>query len=222
MLDDLREIQRAAERAAGLTKQLLAFSRKQVLNPVAICPNDLVLEIEKLLGRVIGNGVKVQSRLGADVGEVRVDHGQIDQVLINLVVNARDAMPGGGTVTIETSNVVLDDSLDGIPVRPGPFVAISVTDTGTGMDAETQARLFEPFFTTKGPGKGTGLGLATVHGIVKQSGGYVSVRSAPGEGTTFVVYLPMRGGPDSNRTLPTVPLGGGAHAADHIPGASGS
>src|SRR5439155_282108 len=136
MLEDLREIQRAAERAAGLTKQLLAFSRKQVLNPVAISPNDLVLEIEKLLGRVIGSGVKVKSRLGADVGEVRVDRGQMDQVLINLVVNARDAMPGGGTVTIDTTNVVLDESLDGMPIRPGAFVAISVTDTGTGMDPQ--------------------------------------------------------------------------------------
>jgi signal transduction histidine kinase len=146
----------------------------------------------------------------------------MDQVLINLVVNARDAMPGGGTVTIETSNVVLDDTLDGMPIRPGPFVAISVTDTGTGMDPETQARLFEPFFTTKEPGKGTGLGLATVHGIVKQSGGYVSVKSAPGEGTTFVVYLPMRGGPDSNRTLRASLLDGRAHAGHHISRANGS
>jgi signal transduction histidine kinase len=201
MLDDLREIQNAAERAAALTKQLLAFSRKQVLNPVVVCPNQLVVEIEKLLGRVIGRGVRVKSRLGDDVGDVKVDRGQLDQVLINLVVNARDAMPHGGTVTIETANVELDDTLDGIPIVPGSFIAISVIDTGTGMAPQTQARLFEPFFTTKEPGKGTGLGLATVHGIVKQSGGYVAVRSTPGEGTTFTVYLPRVGDFESAEVL---------------------
>jgi two-component system cell cycle sensor histidine kinase/response regulator CckA len=189
----LHEIQGAADRAAGLTKQLLAFSRKQVLNAVVLDPNELVSAMQKLLARVIGKGVTLGSRLCADVARVKADRGQLDQVLMNLVVNARDAMPDGGTIFIETANVVLGEKLDGIPVPPGPYVALSVTDTGTGMDRETQARLFEPFFTTKEPGKGTGLGLATVHGIVKQSGGFISVKSTPGQGTTFTVHLPTVG-----------------------------
>jgi PAS domain S-box-containing protein len=193
LLEDLHEIQGATERAAGLTRQLLAFSRKQVLKPVVLDPNELVTAMQKLLARAIGKGVTVRSRLLTGLARVKVDRGQLDQVLMNLVVNARDAMPNGGSIVIETVNVVLGDNLDGMPVTPGPYVALSVIDGGTGMDKETQARLFEPFFTTKEPGKGTGLGLATVHGIVKQSGGFITVKSTPGQGTTFTVHLPTVG-----------------------------
>jgi PAS domain S-box-containing protein len=189
-LDDLREIRGATERAAGLTKQLLAFSRQQVLMPTVLDLNRLVTEMENMLGRVISKDIQLKSRLGSNVGRVKVDRGQVDQVLMNLVVNARDAMPNGGKVTIETLDVVLGESVDGLAVTPGRYAVLRVSDTGTGMDAETQARLFEPFFTTKEPGKGTGLGLATVHGIVKQSGGQITVTSALGRGTSFTIYLP--------------------------------
>jgi PAS domain S-box-containing protein len=190
LLDDLHEIRAAAARAAGLTDQLLAFSRKQILNPVVVDPNELVLDMQKMLGRVLGNGVLLRSRLCTEVRRMTVDRLQADQVLMNLIVNARDAMPQGGMITMETANAFLGEFLDEMPVVPGEYVALSVSDTGTGMDRETQARLFEPFFTTKPPGKGTGLGLATVHGIVKQSGGVISVKSVLGQGTTFTVYLP--------------------------------
>jgi PAS domain S-box-containing protein len=195
LLDDLHEIRAAAARAAGLTDQLLAFSRKQVLNPIVVDPNELVLDMQRMLGRVIGDGISLRSRLCTEVRRVSVDRLQADQVLMNLIVNARDAMPRGGTITMETANALLGESLDEMPVVPGEYVALSVSDTGTGMDKETQARLFEPFFTTKPPGKGTGLGLATVHGIVRQSGGVISVKSALGEGTTFTVYLPAGDAP---------------------------
>jgi PAS domain S-box-containing protein len=189
-LEDLREIQGATERAAGLTKQLLDFSRKQVLMPTVLDLNRLVTEMENMLGRVISKDIQLKSRLGPNVGRVKVDRGQVDQVLMNLVVNARDAMPNGGKVTIETLDVVLGENVDGVAVTPGRYAVLRVSDTGTGMDAETQARLFEPFFTTKETGKGTGLGLATVHGIVKQSGGQITVTSALGRGTSFTIYLP--------------------------------
>jgi two-component system cell cycle sensor histidine kinase/response regulator CckA len=189
-LEDLREIQGATERAAALTKQLLAFSRKQVLMPTVLDLNKLVTEMESMLTRVISKEIELTSRLGSNIGRVKVDRGQVDQVLLNLVVNARDAMPKGGKVTIETLDVVLGKRVDGVDVTPGRYAALRVTDTGTGMDGETQTRLFEPFFTTKEPGKGTGLGLATVHGIVKQSGGHIAVTSALGRGTTFTIYLP--------------------------------
>ncbi|HEY3351403.1 MAG TPA: PAS domain S-box protein [Thermoanaerobaculia bacterium] len=193
---DLREgvdeIRHAAERAAALTQQLLAFSRKQVLKPKVLDVNDAVGQVEKMLRRLIGEHVIFETRLQEDLGHVKADPSQIEQVIMNLAVNARDAMPEGGTLTIESANVELEEALVGahVPVRPGPHVMLAVTDTGVGMDHETQRRLFEPFFTTKEQGKGTGLGLATTYGIVKQSGGFIRVSSELGKGTTFRIYLP--------------------------------
>ncbi len=188
----LLEIRKAGQRAASLTRQLLAFSRKQVLAPRVLDLNDVVANIEKMLHRLIGEDVELVTRRGAGLGQVRADPGQVEQVLLNMAVNARDAMPHGGQLTIETVNVRLDRryARRNPGVRPGAYVALFVTDTGLGMDEATRARLFEPFFTTKELGKGTGLGLATVYGIVQQSGGHVEVESAPGAGSTFRVYLP--------------------------------
>ena len=189
---DLDEIRKASARAAALTRQLLAFSRKQILRPKLVDLNALVGGVERMLERLLGEDVQLVVKRGAGLGLTRADPGQIEQVLMNLAVNARDAMPDGGTLTIATSNVVLDrDFASRYPgTNPGVFVKVSVTDTGTGMDAITQARIFEPFFTTKAAGKGTGLGLAMVYGIVKQSGGSIRVQSALGAGTTFEVFLP--------------------------------
>jgi PAS domain S-box-containing protein len=189
---DLGEIRKAADRAAGLTRQLLAFSRKQVLEPRVLDLNELVADVDSLLRRLLGEDIAVVTRLDPTLGTVRADAGQLEQVVVNLAVNSRDAMPEGGTLTIETRNAELDDSYarEHVPVRPGPYVMLALSDTGTGMSAETLSHLFEPFFTTKEPGKGTGLGLATVYGIVKQSGGYVWCYSELGQGTTFKVYLP--------------------------------
>jgi PAS domain S-box-containing protein len=189
---DFELIQKTADRAARLTRQLLAFSRKQLLQPRVVDPNDLVQDSANLLKRLIGEEIELVFVPSADVGRVHVDPGQLEQVIVNLAVNARDAMPRGGRLTIETSNAVLDAgyAAQHVGVVPGQFVMLAVSDTGVGMDAATQARMFEPFFTTKGPGKGTGLGLATVYGIVKQSGGHVRVYSEPGVGTAFRIYLP--------------------------------
>ena len=186
------EIVKAAERAAALTRQLLAFSRRQVLEMRVLDLGAVVADTEKMLRRLIGEDVEVVVVKPATLGRVKADPGQLEQVLVNLAVNSRDAMPGGGRLTLELADVTLDapftTSHDSIP--PGRYVVVAVRDTGSGMDAETLGHLFEPFFTTKEKGKGTGLGLATVFGIVKQSGGYVDVASAPGAGTTFRVYLP--------------------------------
>ncbi len=187
------QIGKAADKASSLTAQLLAFSRMQVLRPSSLDLNTVVGEMAKMLRRILGEHMNLDTVVDTSLGAVRADQSQIEQVILNLVINARDAMPKGGKITIETANVSLDElyARRRTGVEPGQYVMMAVSDTGSGMDAETQAQIFEPFFTTKGLGKGTGLGLATVYGIVKQSGGWIWVYSEPGRGTTFKVYLPQ-------------------------------
>ena len=204
-----RAIQQAADRATTLTRQLLAFSRKQLLELKVVDVNAIVQDMERLLRPLIGENVEFITRLTPDAAHTRADAGQLEQVLMNLVVNAKDAMPGGGKLTIQTENLVVDENhrRGQTFIRPGHYVMLSVSDTGIGMDKETQSRIFEPFFTTKEKGKGTGLGLSTVYGIVKQSGGYVMVQSEEGVGTTFHIYLPRVEGVAEQHAAPV------AHAA---------
>jgi PAS domain S-box-containing protein len=195
-LDPLRgcaeEVLKAADRAAALTRQLLAFSRRQVMQPCVMNVNATVVHTEKMLRRLIAEDVELVLSLPADIGNIKADPNHIEQAIVNLALNARDAMPKGGRITVETANVYLDENYvrTHMGVKPGDFVMVAVSDTGHGMDAETRRRLFEPFFTTKEKGKGTGLGLASVYGVVKQLGGDIWVYSEPGQGTTFKLYFP--------------------------------
>jgi PAS domain S-box-containing protein len=208
---DIEQIRHAGQRAAGLTRQLLAFGRRQVLQPRVLSLNACVVEVDAMLRRLVGATVTLENELDPGLWHVLADPGQLEQVLVNLVINARDAMPDGGRLTVTTANLHLTAAADarGNGVRPGAYVTLSVSDTGVGMDVPTQARIFDPFFTTKESGKGTGLGLSTVYGIVEQSGGHIEVESAPGQGATFTIFLPRHtgtlaaaAGPTDRRSFP--------------------
>ena len=193
LLSDLEHIFKASERAARLTNQLLAFSRKQLIQPVVLNINHAIAEMEKMLRRIIGEDIDLSTMFEPELWNIELDPTQMDQLFMNLAVNARDAMPNGGRLTIETANVNLDETYarqHGLELKAGPFVMFAVSDTGMGMDEETRSHVFEPFYTTKEKGKGTGLGLSTAYGIVKQSGGCIWVYSEPDQGTTFKVYFP--------------------------------
>jgi CheY-like chemotaxis protein len=207
----VQEIVKSGERASNLTRQLLAFSRKQILQPRVLDLNSVVSDMERMLGRLLGEDVSLHIRMKGGLPRVKVDPGQIEQVLMNLAINARDAMPEGGDLTVETSRAELDDAYarKHLGARPGPYVMLAVSDTGCGMTEEVKARAFEPFFSTKEVGKGTGLGLSTVYGIVKQSDGYVALYSEVGYGTTFKVYLPVADAPADAE--------GSGHAAEDLP-----
>jgi nitrogen-specific signal transduction histidine kinase/ActR/RegA family two-component response regulator len=202
--DEVEEIKKAADRASGLTRQLLAFSRQQVLAPKVLDLNIVVGNMERLLKRLLGENIRLGSSLANELGRVKADPGQIEQVIMNLAVNAKDAMPRGGKLTIETANADLDETYthEHVGAKPGKYVMLAVSDTGSGMSQDIRQRVFEPFFTTKEIGKGTGLGLSTVYGIVKQSEGYIWVYSEPGRGTSFKVYLPRVDEPADARPAP--------------------
>ncbi len=206
---ELGEIHQATKKAAVLVKQLLAFSRRQVLRPKVLDLNDLIRQIERLLRPIIGENIRLVVRLGEDLGAIKADPGQIEQALMNLAVNARDAMPAGGRLEIATASRRLDPK-PGAKMEPGPYVVLTVSDTGHGMDEETREQIFEPFFSTKGKGRGTGLGLSTVYGIVKQSGGYIWAESEPGQGATFRIFLPQVAGEPEEPPVrrPARPVGG--------------
>jgi signal transduction histidine kinase/ActR/RegA family two-component response regulator len=199
------EVRMAAEKAGALTFQLLAFSRRQVIQPQVLDLNASVANMEKMLRRIVGEDIELEVRAADGLHLVRADPSQVDQLIMNLVVNARDAMPEGGKLTVETSNAELTREYSGlhIGVQPGPYAMLAVSDTGVGMDAATRSRIFEPFFTTKDPGKGTGLGLSIVYGIVKQSGGDIFVYSEPGLGTSFKIFLPMAAGEATRKSART-------------------
>jgi PAS domain S-box-containing protein len=202
LLAKVQAIQQAADRATTLTRQLLAFSRKQLLELKVVDVNAIVADMERLLRPLIGENIDLTTRLSPNVGHTRADAGQLEQVIMNLVVNAKDAMPTGGTILIQTSEEELDAvRREHYLIQPGSYILLSVSDTGAGMDKETQSRIFEPFFTTKEKGKGTGLGLSTVYGIVKQSGGYIFAHSEVGSGSTFRIYLPKVADPPGQQGL---------------------
>jgi two-component system cell cycle sensor histidine kinase/response regulator CckA len=213
--EDIDQILQASDRAAALTRQLLAFSRRQVLQPQLVNVNEILGNLQKMLTRVLGEDVEVQTFLDRTIAAVTVDPGQFEQVIMNLVVNARDAMPGGGLLTIETANILLDSAYaeTHADASPGPHVMIAITDSGTGMDSHTMSRIFEPFFSTKDRDRGTGLGLATSYGIIRQSGGHIWVYSEPGKGSTFKVYLPCATDDDipTPHQLPETPTQLGGH-----------